>query len=53
LNGKRVRFCSRTPLASADTKRVCCGGLRPGAGKTPNKLKKSKKKITTSLKKIK
>ena len=52
-NEKRLRSFSRTSLAAGDTKRVCRGGSRTGAGRTPNKLKTSKKKIVRSLKKNK
>ena len=49
-NEKRLRSFSRTSLAAGDTKRVCRGGSRTGAGRTPNKLKTWKKKIVRSLK---
>ena len=49
-NLKRVRYFSRTSVASSDTKRTCRGGARVGAGR---QKKTSTKKVKRSLKKNK
>jgi hypothetical protein len=52
-NEKRLGSLSRTSFSAADAKWVCRGGSRPRAGRMPNKVEKSKKKIVRSLKKNK